>query len=324
MYRVFTGAPLKTDIDKDPSLYHWQTISSQAQSFPVRRAISATQPIVFPPATLEAASRRISLLYRNIIFDDGPDEGHAFQTNGEDKNVGQDQTTLITWPPTADETSYKRDDTVPSFLLDISKSLQAATRFETQETQETQSFNYSDASSIARFPSFHFNLHSLTPLSPLSKSSPKGSKKVNLLLAAFEVEGPDSIRIKKGADAGKEVSVLALILGDEDGAVCKLTAWREVADEWGGAGDAVQVKRGDILFIENVTATWDSSTSPALSASPHLKSKVEICYRTMPYTHEDNRLRPDLRLSESDAAVRKVANLVRWFEGIAGLYVSPT
>jgi hypothetical protein len=39
----------------------------------------------------------------------------------------------------------------------------------------------------------------------------------------------------------------------------------------------------------------------------------------MPYTHEDNRLRPDLRLGESDAAVRKVGAVVQWFERLAGL-----
>lgn len=39
----------------------------------------------------------------------------------------------------------------------------------------------------------------------------------------------------------------------------------------------------------------------------------------MPYTHEDNRLRPDLRLGESDAAVRKVAAVANWFEKMAGL-----
>lgn len=73
------------------------------------------------------------------------------------------------------------------------------------------------------------------------------------------------------------------------------------------------------FFIPDVMATWDATTSPTLTASPYMKSKAEICYRTMPYTHEDNRLRPDLRLGESDAAVRKVAGLVRWFEGMAGL-----
>ena len=74
---------------------------------------------------------------------------------------------------------------------------------------------------------------------------------MNTLLAVLEVEGPDTIRIKKGADAGKEIAVLRLILGDEEGCICKLTAWREVAETWGGIDDAVGVKRGDILYLES-------------------------------------------------------------------------
>jgi hypothetical protein len=77
----------------------------------------------------------------------------------------------------------------------------------------------------------------------------KGSRKINVLLAALEVEGPDAIRIKKGVDAGKEVSLLKMVLGDEDGNICKLTAWREVAESWGGAKLAPGAKRGDILLI---------------------------------------------------------------------------
>lgn len=66
-------------------------------------------------------------------------------------------------------------------------------------------------------------------------------------------------------------------------------------------------------------AAWDQTTSITLTASPYLKSTLEICYRTMPYAHEDARLRPDLRLGISDAAVRKVSTVVSWFEGMAGL-----
>jgi hypothetical protein len=43
------------------------------------------------------------------------------------------------------------------------------------------------------------------------------------------------VKIKNGADAGKEVAVLRMIVGDEDGRVAKLTAWRDVAELWGGA-----------------------------------------------------------------------------------------
>jgi hypothetical protein len=71
-------------------------------------------------------------------------------------------------------------------------------------------------------------------------------------LAALEVEGPDMITIKKGADAGKQVARLTMILGDEDGCLCKLTAWRDVAELWGGARGAPAAKRGDILLIKSL------------------------------------------------------------------------
>jgi hypothetical protein len=74
-----------------------------------------------------------------------------------------------------------------------------------------------------------------------------------------------------------------------------------------------------IIFPEDVMASWEPVTGISLSASPYLKSTLAICYRTMPYTHEDHHLRPDLRLGFSDSAVRKVAAVVKWFEGMAGL-----
>lgn len=48
--------------------YKWQTVTSTMQSFkqPMRYTV--------PPATLEAASRRISKLYETIIFDDDDSE----------------------------------------------------------------------------------------------------------------------------------------------------------------------------------------------------------------------------------------------------------
>jgi hypothetical protein len=36
--------------------------------------LQPTQSVVLPAATLEAASRRISLIYKDMVFDDGPDE----------------------------------------------------------------------------------------------------------------------------------------------------------------------------------------------------------------------------------------------------------
>jgi hypothetical protein len=148
--------------------------------------------------------------------------------------------------------------------------------------------------------------------------------------------------VKKGSDAGQQVSILKLILGDDQGSVCKLTAWRDTADAWGGLGPSPGLKRGDILYLEStlslpcvfskshvlmhvclslvdLMATWETGSTITLTASPYNRPIIEICYRTMPYTHEDNRLRPDLRLGQSDAVVSKVAALVRWFENMAGL-----
>ncbi|KAJ7499685.1 hypothetical protein FB451DRAFT_1206199 [Mycena latifolia] len=306
---VFLGAPSASDIHRNPTEYHWRTLSS-----PKPATQSSSQAALYPPATLEAASRRISLMYQNVIFDDSKEE--------EDPDDRQEAGTFITWPPTAqgDDSNSQEDRSIPSFL-NVSKSLaQTDARLDSQfQTQDTQSYNYSDASSIARFPAFHFSLNALASLTSLARSRVKGTTKVTLLLAVLEVDGPDSFHFKKGKDAGKESFVLKMILGDEDGNVCKLTAWREVAQDWGGAGDEIGAKRGDIILLTDVMAAFEPRTAVTLTASPWQKPKMEICYRTMPYTHEDQRLRPDLRLGANDASVRKVATVVRWFEGMAGL-----
>jgi hypothetical protein len=64
-----------------------------------------------------------------------------------------------------------------------------------------------------------------------------------------------------------------------------------------------------------------AAITPGITASPNLHSRSEICYRTMPRTSvpADMQLRPDLRLGASDAAVRRVAAVVSWFESMAGL-----
>ena len=71
MYRVFLGAPSKADITNDANSYKWHTISS-SDSYPrsTRLGVEGTPSFIFPLATLEAASHRISLIYKNIIFDD--------------------------------------------------------------------------------------------------------------------------------------------------------------------------------------------------------------------------------------------------------------
>ncbi|KIM35620.1 hypothetical protein M413DRAFT_449665, partial [Hebeloma cylindrosporum] len=333
MYRVFLGAPLLSELRNEPSSYSWRTISSTSTGS-LKSQLTSKNPIQLQPtqsvshflprSTLEAASYRISLIYKDVVFGDELDEEsleslcldpegsephisdgvksvdnvqdttnapvqislsqgvdvrnpsshvsqNAEETKGREASVfrGREQTTMISWDPTTrfDDSEIKDDSressAMLSFLLDTSSKddsqSQAPRGAETQAVEsqfvESQSLgNYSDASSIGRFPSFHFNLHSLTSLSQLAGpfGKPfKGSRKVNVLLAVLEVEGPDVIRIKKGADAGKQVGIFKMILGDEEGNVCKLTAWREVAEEWGGIGESVAAKRGDIVHIES-------------------------------------------------------------------------
>lgn len=151
-----------------------------------------------------------------------------------------DGSTMITWSPTNPADSEERLQTSTTSFIETSVSL-----LETQETQET---HYSDTSSIARFPTFHFNLHTLGTLNGLRGG---GSRKMNFLLVVLEVDGPDTIRTKKGP----EISILKMILGDDEGNMCKLTAWREVADVWGGMTGSVRVKRGDIVFLESEYAS---------------------------------------------------------------------
>jgi hypothetical protein len=104
-------------------------------------------------------------------------------------------------------------------------------------------------------PAFHFNPHTIISLygltSAAAASHSKGSRKVNLLVAVLESEGPDAIRIRKGPEAGKEITLLKLVVADGDGGIAKVAAWREVAEQWGGSNRSPCVRRGDIILLES-------------------------------------------------------------------------
>lgn len=72
-----------------------------------------------------------------------------------------------------------------------------------------------------------------------------------MLLAILEVEGPYTVSIKTGRDAGTSVSVLRMIAGDAVGQMCKVTAWRKVAEDWGGENSAQGVQRGDVTLLKS-------------------------------------------------------------------------
>ncbi|KAI0747713.1 hypothetical protein C8Q80DRAFT_691478 [Daedaleopsis nitida] len=337
-YHVFDGIPCAKQLLASQNVsYSWHKVASsshQPQSTPF--------PLTLPPSTLAAANQRISMLYENVIFhdfnQDETDELSQYNAAPDDEELQPEgQTTVITWPATTQGDGNDRTRSVGdiTFLRPSASVSRIRSQLLTQETQDTASYVYSDASSIGNFPGFHFSLHSLTSLATLTaqahaargRQAAKASRKVTLLVAILEMDGPDYIRIKRGPDAGKEVALVKMILGDESGGICKLSAWREVAEDWAGVNFDVptpRTKKGDIVLLENVLITWEPEQNDNAgvvpisgSASPHLKSKLEICYRALPSVSEDARLRPDLRLG--DAVVRKVASVVGWFEGVAGL-----
>jgi hypothetical protein len=142
-------------------------------------------------------------------------------------------------------------------------------RPQTQQDEEDEpsanSYAYSsNSSSIARFPDFQFSLGTLSPL-----SSARGNS--CLLLAVLEVDGPDEVTVRRGPDAGHVVSVLRLIVGDEASTIRKLTAWREVAEYWGGTaqemaggGGGERVRRGDVVHFESAPPSLCLVSHPPL------------------------------------------------------------
>ena len=233
-YRVFLGAPSTESLYRSEGDFRWDTHTT-------------TTPVL-DASVFEAASRRISRLYENIIFAEGDNEDveGARDSNFLDaEHSSRAAETFITWPPTLNRTKDASESQVSSGLQDSTM----------EETQETPSYEYSDTSSIGRFPHFSFNLHTLRlvkALVEMAKSSrTKGTLKVNVLMAILEVEGPDVVTIRKGKDAGNQVSILKVILGDEDGNVLKLTAWRDIAEAWGIGTDAQPpIRRGDIVLFQ--------------------------------------------------------------------------
>ena len=75
----------------------------------------------------------------------------------------------------------------------------------------------------------------------------------------------------------------------------------------------------NIFWGAEVAISIEPGASITISASPYLKSRLDICYHTMPYAHKDQQLQPDLQLGASNTTVRKVAEVVKWFESVTGM-----
>jgi hypothetical protein len=269
-------------------LYQWRTLESAID--PASRDTSIDSFSGYPSSALDGASRRISSMYENIIFADDDEEEGDTQTV-EDELIGDgqggeaklshhrcdssylsDRTTLITWAATTqperenDATSRLATLRVPIPSRAASPSGEDISNLETQEDGHSADSRYyayhahSSTSSIARFPDFRFSLGTLSAL-----ASARG--KTCLLLAVFEVDGPDEVTLRRGPEAGRVVSVLRLVVGDEGSTIRKLTAWREIAESWGGGTSrdddtvvSVGLRRGDVVYFESAPLPPSSST----------------------------------------------------------------
>ena len=206
--------------------------------------------------------------------------------------VGEPEGTPISWPPTDPKQRAGENST----HADITEEEDSAEQ-NLHSVSASVSFAQTSTSSIGAFPSFHINPHALSSLASLAAISSQlasgnqlgarraAQQKVSLLAAVLDVEGPEFIVLKRGPEAGREVAILKLIIGDGDeeddegqngrriesnrGSVCRLTAWRDVAEQWGGdlsIGDSFAdadisrahiqgrpgvVKRGDIVYLES-------------------------------------------------------------------------
>ena len=297
-YAVFLGAPSPSTTPSDDGiLYQWRTLESA--TYPASKDTVMELFSGYPSSALDGASRRISAMYDNIIFaDDDEDEGDTQtveevligNSKGGEAKVSRhrcrcgsshpsDWTTLIPWAATTQPEC--ETDSASRLALRTSMASCAAVSWQNNlETQEeghsanSYTYAYSSTSSIARFPNFHFSLGTLSVL-----ASARG--KACLLLAVLEVDGPDEVTLRRGPDAGRVVSVLRLIVGDEASTIRKLTAWREIAESWGGTAQdtaGVGVRRGDVVYFESASPCPVPPSSTYACASVHTPN-LYICDR---------------------------------------------
>ncbi|KIJ46320.1 hypothetical protein M422DRAFT_250368 [Sphaerobolus stellatus SS14] len=304
-YRVFLGAPKTGSLCAVGQSSSWHTVNS------------SEVPPLLPPATLERAEHRISMLYKNVIF-------HQEEDEVVEQLMSQE----------GDETGISRGESSNSAELSNISWLKGPGSYGEQETFDSDETGdgttmLSEGSSIGRFPSFSFNVNTLSSLFVISriKKSAPGPPRVALLLGILEVDGPSYVKAKSGLQRDSEMALLKLVAGDEKGSICKIVAWREIAETWGGDRGEPAFRRGDVVYFENLVlstqrgqATSESAEAGIqFTASPNQKSHALICYRTLPAYNGDRKLRPDLRLSYNSPAVRKVSEVVEWMERMAGI-----
>lgn len=145
-------------------------------------------------------------------------------------------------------TSTDNQDDSALSLKDILTNSSSEHKISSEEPTSL-SISVENSETSVRLPTLRIPVHLLSSLTDLlggAKSHPSRAIKVSIVAALLDLEGPEFILVKKGADAGRRVGLLKLVLGDEDGHIATLSVWRELAEEW-----ANQIRKGDILLLQS-------------------------------------------------------------------------
>ncbi|KAH7100488.1 hypothetical protein BKA62DRAFT_246365 [Auriculariales sp. MPI-PUGE-AT-0066] len=318
-YIVFGRAPSRKQLFNNPDF----KLSWNVEQYDIPDQLEDAADSL-DPKTLDAALSRLSQhvfnssadldafeYTRSTELDEQPNTSMAIPSS---QALEFDDSAYSGWLPTQpvqekselqmlkDETQLTPDDSAPA----VGDKTSFLTTFDNSGSQDPdESLNAED--SINFFPTFTFNPARITSLAMLPEPGGAATQTsaFDVLAGVLEMSGPDVLPTKAGP-----ASLLTLVLGDGSGSVVRLACWRETADEW-----AKILRRGDVVHLSRLVI----APKGGLSASPRDKSSMQVCYRVLPTTPDDSRLRPDLRLAHMDSSVRLVSTVVRWIEKMAGL-----
>ena len=100
------------------------------------------------------------------------------------------------------------------------------------------------------------------------------SNKVNLLCAVLEVEGPDTITIRKGPESGKQVSVLRLVLGQPFHEPNEIS--RQVPGRDGRTDVNVSVYKRDSTYAPNGDEQGNGQRLPVIAKLTAWRETAEL------------------------------------------------
>ena len=178
---------------------------------------------------------------------------------------------------------------------------------------------FSDSSSIALFPQFKFKLQEIASLTKLTAqfrekgpSRPKRSTTVSFLAAVLEIDTLIAITIKQGPDAGKDAALLNIIVAEDQGAIMKMTAWRETAEIMAGLDEINRpmIKKGDIVHFSS--ESLNNACSPQPTETPARSLQTYYSVMSPPTPKRSSHLR------SSSPRMRSVIVLFQLYQQIEG------